>query len=108
MRCAAHGSWRRRTKSFSAHAVAGIDEVTWQEFGLGLEERLADLHDRIQAGRYRAHPSKRVWIEKPGGRQRPIGLTVLEDKIVQKCLVWVLKQIYEEYFLGFSYGFRPG
>jgi group II intron reverse transcriptase/maturase len=89
-------------------AAAGIDEVTWQEYGQGLEERLADLHDRIQAGRYRAHPSKRVWIDKPDGRQRPIGITALEDKIVQKCLVWVLEQIYEEDFLGFSYGFRPG
>jgi group II intron reverse transcriptase/maturase len=89
-------------------AAAGIDEMTWQEYGQGLEERLADLHDRIQAGRYRAHPSKRVWIDKPDGRQRPIGITALEDKIVQKCLVWVLEQIYEEDFLGFSYGFRPG
>jgi len=69
---------------------------------------LSDLHDRIQAGRYRAHPSKRVWIDKSDGRQRPIGITALEDKIVQKCLVWVLEQIYEEDFLGFSYGFRPG
>lgn len=89
-------------------AAAGIDEMTWQEYGQGLEERLADLHDRIQASRYRAHPSKRVWIPKPDGRQRPIGITALEDKIVQKCLVWVLEQIYEEDFLGFSYGFRPG
>jgi group II intron reverse transcriptase/maturase len=82
--------------------------MTWQEYGQGLEERLADLQNRIQAGRYRAHPSKRVWIDKPDGRQRPIGITALEDKIVQKCLVWVLEQIYEEDFLGFSYGFRPG
>jgi group II intron reverse transcriptase/maturase len=88
-------------------AKAGVDEVTWKEYGEGLEERLLDLQDRIQGGRYRAKPSKREWIPKPDGRQRPIGIASLEDKIVQKALVLVLQQIYEEDFLGFSYGFRP-
>ena len=74
----------------------------------GLKSASPDLHDRIHGGRYRAKPSKREWIPKPDGRQRPIGIAALEDKIVQKCLVWVLEQIYEEDFLGFSYGFRPG
>jgi RNA-directed DNA polymerase len=89
-------------------AAAGVDEVTWREYGEGLEERLADLHDRVQGGRYRAKPSKRQWIPKPDGRQRPIGIASLEDKVVQKALVLILEQIYEEDFLGFSYGFRPG
>jgi group II intron reverse transcriptase/maturase len=99
---------RRSYGALKRDAATGVDAMTWQEYGQGLEERLADLHDRVQAGRYRAHPSKRVWIDKPNGRQRPIGITALEDKIVQKALVWVLEQIYEEDFLGFSYGFRPG
>lgn len=89
-------------------AAAGIDEVTWKEYGEGLEERLIELQDRVQGGRYRVKPSKREWIPKPDGKQRPIGIASLEDKIVQKALVLVLQQIYEEDFLGFSYGFRPG
>lgn len=88
-------------------AAAGVDEVTWKEYGEGLEERLIDLQDRIQGERYRAIPSKRDWIPKPDGQKRPIGIASLEDKIVQKALVLVLQQIYEEDFLGFSYGFRP-
>ena len=88
-------------------AVVGVDDVTWQEYGDGLEGRIADLHNRVQSGRYRAKPSKRIWIPKPDGRKRPIGITALEDKIVQKAAVWVLNQIYEVDFLGFSYGFRP-
>lgn len=94
--------------SLKRDAAAGVDEVTWVEYGEGLEERLIDVHDRIHGGRYRAKPSKRGWIPKPDGRQRPIGIAALEDKIVQKALVLVLQQIYEEDFLGFSYGFRPG
>jgi group II intron reverse transcriptase/maturase len=66
-----------------------------------------DLHDRVQSGRYRAKPSKRVWLPKPDGRHRPIGIAALEDKIVQQGVVWVLNQIYEKDFHGFSYGFRP-
>jgi RNA-directed DNA polymerase len=86
----------------------GIDKVTWSEYGEMLEERLPVLHDRIQSGRYHAKPSKRAWIPKPDGRQRPIGIAALEDKIVQQSLVSILQPIYEEDFLGFSYGSRPG
>ena len=89
------------------NAAAGVDDVTWQEYGEGLESRVTDLHDRVQSGRYRAKPSKRVWLPKPDGRQRPIGIAALEDKIVQQGAVWVLNQIYEKEFHGFSYGFRP-
>jgi len=88
-------------------AVPGLDDVTWRQYGEQLEERLPDLHELVQSGRYRAMPSKRVWIPKPDGRKRPIGIAVLEDKIVQQAVVMVLNQIYEEAFLGFSYGFRP-
>jgi RNA-directed DNA polymerase len=88
-------------------AASGVDDVTWHEYGEGLENRITDLHDRVQSGRFRAKPSKRVWIPKPDGRQRPIGIAALEDKIVQQAAVWVLNHIYEEDFLGFSYGFRP-
>ncbi|MCK4485651.1 MAG: hypothetical protein KAU38_02695, partial [Desulfobacterales bacterium] len=66
------------------------------------------LHERVQSGRYRAKPSKRTWIPKSDGRQRPIGIAALEDKVVQQAVVRVLNQIFEEDFLGFSYGFRPG
>ena len=88
-------------------AAAGVDDVTWQEYGEGLESRIMDLHDRVQSGRYQAKPSKRVWLPKPDGRHRPIGIAALEDKIVQQGVVWVLNQIYEKDFHGFSYGFRP-
>lgn len=89
-------------------AASGVDDVTWYEYGEQLEDRLQDLHERVQSGRYRAKPSKRIWLSKPDGRQRPIGIAALEDKIVQKTVVWICSQIYEEDFLGFSYGFRPG
>jgi RNA-directed DNA polymerase len=89
-------------------AAPGLDGVTWSDYGRELEARLPDLHDRVQSGRYRAQPSKRSWIPKPDGRQRPLGIASLEDKIVQQALVWVLNEIYEQDFLGFSYGFRPG
>jgi group II intron reverse transcriptase/maturase len=88
-------------------AASGVDDVTWHEYGESLENRITDLHDRVQSGRFRAKPSKRVWIPKPDGRQRPIGITALEDKIVQQAAAGVLNHIYEEDFLGFSYGFRP-
>lgn len=95
-------------KALKRDAASGVDGETWQEYGEHLEERVADLHGRVQGGRYRAKPSKRVWLPKPDGRKRPIGIASLEDKIVQQAVVWVLNQIYEEDFRGFSYGFRPG
>jgi RNA-directed DNA polymerase len=99
---------RRAYGELNREAAAGIDEVTWRSYGEDLEERLIDLKDRIHGGRYRARPSKRKWIAKPDGRRRPIGIAAVEDKVVQRALVLVLQQIYEEDFLGFSYGFRPG
>ena len=89
-------------------AAPGVDGVTWQEYEIGLEGRLADLHSRVHRGAYRAQPSRRVFIPKPDGRQRPLGVAALEDKIVQQAVVTILNQIYEEDFRGFSYGFRPG
>jgi len=89
-------------------AAAGVDEVTWQEYGDGLEGRLVDLHGRIHRGAYQAKPSRRVWIDKTDGRKRPLGIAALEDKVVQAAVVQVLNQIWEEDFLDFSYGFRPG
>jgi RNA-directed DNA polymerase len=105
-----HLTAERLRESYGAlkrNAAAGVDDVTWQEYGEGLESRITDLHDRVQSGRYRAKPSKRVWLPKPDGRHRPIGIAALEDKIVQQGVVWVLNQIYEKEFHGFSYGFRP-
>ena len=89
-------------------AAPGVDGMTWHEYGRNLEERLDDLHGRIHRGAYRAQPSKRAWIPKADGRQRPLGIAALEDKIVQQAVKTVLEQVYEEDFLGFSYGFRPG
>src|SRR3982750_1617659 len=89
-------------------AAPGVDEVTWQEYETGVEGRLADLHDRVHRGAYRAQPSRRVYIPKADGRQRPIGIAALEDKIVQQGVVTILNEIYEVDFRGFSYGFRPG
>jgi len=91
------------------HAAApGVDGLTWQEYGTDLDKKLADLHRRIHQGTYRAQPSLRAYIAKADGRQRPLGIAALEDKVVQQAVVTVLNQIYEEDFLGFSYGFRPG
>jgi len=89
-------------------AAPGVDGVTWQEYAVGLEGRLHELHGRVHRGAYRAQPSKRRWIPKANGQQRPLGIAALEDKIVQQAVVTVLNQIYEEDFRGFSYGFRPG
>jgi group II intron reverse transcriptase/maturase len=89
-------------------AAPGMDGLTWGEYGEDLEPRLADLHGRIHRGAYRAQPSRRRFITKPDGGQRPLGIAALEDKIVQRALVEVLNAIHEEDFLGFSYGFRPG
>jgi RNA-directed DNA polymerase len=89
-------------------AAPGVDGMTWKEYGTDLGERLIDLHSRIHRGTYRAQPSRRTYIPKADGRQRPLGIAALEDKVVQQAVVTVLNQIYEEDFLGFSYGFRPG
>jgi retron-type reverse transcriptase len=89
-------------------AAPGVDGVTWQEYEEGLEDRLADLKDRIHRGAYRAQPSRRIYIPKADGRQRPIGIAALEDKIVQQAVGTILHAIYEVDFRGFSYGFRPG
>jgi RNA-directed DNA polymerase len=89
-------------------AAPGVDGVMWQEYETGLEDRLADLHGRVHRGAYRAQPSRRVYIPKADGRQRPLGIAALEDKIVQQAVVTILNQIYEVDFKGFSYGFRPG
>jgi len=99
---------REAYRSLNPKAAPGVDGVTWSEYGSGLEGRLTDLHDRVHRGGYRARPSRRTYIHKEDGRLRPIGITALEDKIVQLAVVWVLQAIYEGDFLGFSYGFRPG
>ncbi len=88
-------------------AAAGVDKVTWEDYEAQLEGNLQDLHKRIHSGAYRALPVTRVFIPKADGRQRPLGIAALEDKIVQRATVAVLNAIYEEDFLGFSYGFRP-
>lgn len=89
-------------------AAPGVDGVTWREYENGWEDRLLDLHNRVHRGTYRAQPSRRVYIPKADGRQRPLGIAALEDKIVQQAAVTILNQIYEVDFRGFSYGFRPG
>jgi RNA-directed DNA polymerase len=89
-------------------ASPGVDGVSWAEYGRDLGANLRDLHERVQSGRYRASPSRRVYIPKADGRQRPLGIATLEDKIVQRAVVEVLNAVYEADFLGFSYGFRPG
>src|ERR1039457_2076039 len=94
--------------SLKRKAAPGVDGVTWQEYEDGLEDRLTDLHARVHRGAYRAKPSRRVYIEKADGRQRPLAVPAIEDKLVQQAVGTILDQIYEEDFLGFSYGFRPG
>jgi RNA-directed DNA polymerase len=89
-------------------AAPGVDGLTWEEYREGLKERIADLHGRVQQGTYRAKPSKRAWIAKADGGERPLGIAALEDKIVQQAMKTILEQIFEVEFQGFSYGFRPG
>jgi RNA-directed DNA polymerase len=89
-------------------AAPGVDGTTWREDGQDLEAKLVDLHGRVHRGAYRALPSRRKFIQKEDGRERPLGIAALEDKIVQRAVVEVLNAIYEQDFLGFSYGFRPG
>ena len=93
--------------SLKRQAAPGVDQVTWQEYEQGLEARREDLHGRVHRGAYRAQPSRRIYIPKSDGRQRPLGIAAVEDKIVQQAVVTVLNAIYEEDFTGFSYGFRP-
>ncbi len=89
-------------------AAAGVDGLTWREYEQNLERNLEDLHARVHRGAYRALPSRRTYIPKPDGRQRPLAIAALEDKIIQRAMAAVLNAIYEEDFLGFSYGFRAG
>ena len=95
-------------KALRREAAPGVDGTTWEAYGQNLEANLQDLHGRLHRGAYRAKPSRRVYIPKADGRQRPLGVAALEDKIVQRAVVEVLNAIYEPDFLGFSYGFRPG
>jgi group II intron reverse transcriptase/maturase len=89
-------------------AAPGVDGVTWSDYGQRLEDNLRELHARVHRGAYRAKPSRRVYIPRPDGRQRPLGIASLEDKILQRAVVEVLNAIYEADFRGFSYGSRPG
>ena len=89
-------------------AEAGVDGVTWRDYEESLVERIGNLWEAVQSGRYRALPSRRVYIPKADGKLRPLGIAAVEDKIVQQAVVTVLTPIYETDFLGFSYGFRPG
>src|SRR5256885_1372706 len=88
-------------------AAPGVDGLKWQDYEADLDRRIEDLHSRVHRGAYRAQPSRRRYIPKADGRQRPLAVAALEDKIVQRATVAVLNAIYEEAFLGFSYGFRP-
>ena len=99
--------WRAYV-AISPKASPGVDGVTWESYGENLRANLEDLLERLHSGAYRAKPSKRAYIAKTDGRLRPLGIAALEDKIVQRAVVEVLNAIYEEDFLGFSYGFRPG
>src|SRR6201984_3230036 len=90
------------------NAAPGVDRLTWKDYEANLEGNLEDLHGRVQRGAYRALPSRRGYIPKPDGRQRPLAVAAPEDKIVQRAVAALLNAIYEEDFLGFSYGFRPG
>src|ERR1700676_4566028 len=106
-----HVTIDRLRKAFFAlkrNAAPGVDGVTWRYYEAGLEEHLQRLHAQVQSGAYRALPVRRQYMPKPDGKQRPLGIAALEDKIVQRAVVEVLNAIYEEDFLGFSYGFRPG
>src|ERR671919_1200006 len=99
---------REAYRAISPNAATGVDGVTWRDYGLDLEANLQDLHARVHRGAYRAMPSRRVFIPKQDGRLRPLGVAALEDKILQRAVVEVLNAVYEQDFVGFSYGFRPG
>jgi RNA-directed DNA polymerase len=95
-------------RGINPKAAPGVDRVMWETYGQDLQANLQDLHQRVQAGQYRASPSRRVYVPKADGRQRPLGIATLEDKIVQRAVAEVLNAVYEVDFRGFSYGFRPG
>jgi hypothetical protein len=95
-------------RAIAPGAAPGVDGVRWKDYGQDLEANLRDLCARVHSGAYRARPSRRTYIPKPDGRQRPLGVASLEDKILQRAVAEVLNAIYECDFLGFSYGFRPG
>lgn len=99
---------RREYFALKRDSAPGVDRQTWEQYGQNLEANLQDLSGRLHRGAYHAKPVRRAWIPKPDGRQRPIGVPTLEDKIVQRSAVAVLSAVYEADFLGFSYGFRPG
>jgi RNA-directed DNA polymerase len=99
---------REAYRAIRPDAAAGVDGVTWRDYGLDLEANLRDLHARVHRGAYRARPTRRVFIPKADGRLRPLGVASLEDKVLQRAVVEVLNAVYEADFLGFSYGFRPG
>jgi RNA-directed DNA polymerase len=99
---------REAYRAISPNAAAGVDGVTWRDYGQDLEANLLDLHARVHGGAYRAMPTRRVFIPKADGRLRPLGVAALEDKVLQRAVVEVLNAVYEADFLGFSYGFRPG
>ena len=104
-----HVSYHRLMLAFDdlkKDAAPGVDGMTWREFDQDWQGNLRDLHERVQSGRYRARPSRRVHIPKPDGSKRPLGIASLEDKIVQRAVAEVLNAVYEADFLGFSYGFR--
>jgi RNA-directed DNA polymerase len=99
---------RAAYRAINPRAAVGVDAVTWQQYGQHLQANLEDLHGRIHRGSFKATPSRRVYIPKSDGRLRPLGIAALEDKIVQRAVVEVLNAVYENDFVGFSYGFRPG
>src|SRR5919106_3076098 len=99
---------RTAFKQLKHDAAAGVDGETWQHYAQDLEANLQHLSERLKRGAYRAKPVRRAYIPKTDGRQRPLGVPALEDKLVQRAVVEVLNAIYEQDFLGFSYGFRPG
>ena len=93
---------RQSFYSLKKEAAAGTDRMTWREYEIGLQDRMIDLHDRVHRGVYRAQPVRRVYVDKPDGRKRPLGVPALEDKIVQQATRTVLEAIYEQDFVGFS------
>jgi group II intron reverse transcriptase/maturase len=102
------GLLERSYYALKRNSAPGIDGVTWQAYGEDLEAKLTELHARVHWGGYRARPARRSYIPKPDGTKRPLSILCLEDKIIQQAVVFVLEAIFEEDFLGFSYGFRPG